>query len=145
MTWTDERVDELKGYWNDGWTGSQIAAEFGDVTRNAVIGKLNRLGLSGTRPVYVPRPKRQTRRHRGWVPSQREIENVPDIPDLPPDRSSFACTIAELGSVVDRNQCRWPLGEPAADMQYCAAPCIGSWCGRHGILVFTPMVTRRRR
>jgi len=47
MTWTDERVESLKKMWGDGLSASQIAAELGGITRNAVIGKVHRLGLSG--------------------------------------------------------------------------------------------------
>ena len=47
MGWTDERVELLKKLWADGLSASQIAAELGGITRNAVIGKVHRLGLSG--------------------------------------------------------------------------------------------------
>ncbi len=46
MSWTDERVEMLKKMWNEGQSASQIAKELGGVTRNAVIGKVHRLGLS---------------------------------------------------------------------------------------------------
>ncbi|MGH1368272.1 MAG: GcrA family cell cycle regulator [Maritimibacter sp.] len=46
MSWTDERVDILKKMWGEGQSASQIAKELGGVTRNAVIGKVHRLGLS---------------------------------------------------------------------------------------------------
>ena len=46
MAWTDERVETLKRMWTDGASASQIAKELGGVTRNAVIGKVHRLGLS---------------------------------------------------------------------------------------------------
>ena len=46
MSWTDERVETLKSMWTDGKSASQIAKELGGVTRNAVIGKVHRLGLS---------------------------------------------------------------------------------------------------
>jgi len=46
MTWTDERVETLKRMWIEGQSASQIAKELGGVTRNAVIGKVHRLGLS---------------------------------------------------------------------------------------------------
>ena len=46
MSWTDERVKTLKKMWGDGQSASQIAKELGGVTRNAVIGKVHRLGLS---------------------------------------------------------------------------------------------------
>ena len=46
MAWSDERVAVLKKMWLDGNSASEIAKELGDITRNAVIGKVHRLGLS---------------------------------------------------------------------------------------------------
>ena len=46
MSWTDDRVETLKRMWTEGQSASQIAKELGGVTRNAVIGKVHRLGLS---------------------------------------------------------------------------------------------------
>jgi len=46
MSWTEERVETLKRMWAEGQSASQIAKELGGVTRNAVIGKVHRLGLS---------------------------------------------------------------------------------------------------
>ena len=56
MSWTDERIDLLRKLWLDGLSASRIAAELADgVTRNAVIGKVHRLGLSGrVKPVAPP-------------------------------------------------------------------------------------------
>ena len=47
MAWTEERVEMLKQLWTDGLSASQIARKMGGVTRNAVIGKVHRLGLAG--------------------------------------------------------------------------------------------------
>jgi GcrA cell cycle regulator len=67
MSWTDERIELLKKLWSDGLSASQIAGELGSVTRNAVIGKVHRLGLSGraktvstqqARPRKAPVPQR---------------------------------------------------------------------------------------
>src|SRR3954468_12550524 len=52
MSWTDERIERLKGLWMQGMTASQIAEELGAVSRNAVIGKAHRLGLQ-SRPSPV--------------------------------------------------------------------------------------------
>ena len=52
MSWTDERIEQLKKLWEDGQTASQIAEELGGVSRNAVIGKAHRLGLQ-SRPSPV--------------------------------------------------------------------------------------------
>lgn len=65
MSWTDERVEQLKKLWNQGLSASQIAAELNHgITRNAVIGKVHRLGLSGrakTPSSSAPRPRKVTR------------------------------------------------------------------------------------
>src|SRR5688572_16188365 len=62
MSWTDERVELLKRLWTEGLSASQIAGRLGGgVTRNAVIGKVHRLNLSGRAPQprsSVPRPRR---------------------------------------------------------------------------------------
>src|SRR5580704_12581112 len=66
MGWTEERVELLKKLWLEGLSASQIAKQLGGVTRNAVIGKVHRLGLSGratpsqpSRPTFkAPRPPR---------------------------------------------------------------------------------------
>ncbi|SNS42617.1 GcrA family cell cycle regulator [Sphingopyxis indica] len=52
MSWTDERIEQLRGMWEKGLTASQIADELGGVSRNAVIGKAHRLGLK-SRPSPV--------------------------------------------------------------------------------------------
>jgi len=57
LTWTDDRVEQLKKLWEGGLSASQIAAELGNVTRNAVIGKVHRLGLPAA-------PKARLRRRR---------------------------------------------------------------------------------
>jgi GcrA cell cycle regulator len=54
MSWTDERVETLRRMWLEGQSASQIAKELGGVTRNAVIGKVHRLGLSNRGGDGVP-------------------------------------------------------------------------------------------
>ncbi len=61
MAWTDDRVATLTKMWGEGQSASQIAKELGGVTRNAVIGKVHRLGLSnratgGTKPAAKGKP-----------------------------------------------------------------------------------------
>src|SRR5947209_6669412 len=61
LTWSDDRVEQLKKLWEGGLSASQIAAELGNVTRNAVIGKVHRLGLSGrakSPSSAAPRPRK---------------------------------------------------------------------------------------
>ncbi|MCW0181620.1 MAG: GcrA family cell cycle regulator [Zavarzinia sp.] len=57
MSWTDERIATLRDLWEQGLSASQIATKLGNITRNAVIGKVHRLGLSGRpSPVRSERP-----------------------------------------------------------------------------------------
>ena len=102
MGWTDERVELLKKLWADGLSASQIAAELGGITRNAVIGKVHRLGLSGrakSPSSSAPRPRKaRSSGHMMRVPraSMRgntalayEYEAEPE-PELTRSRSSNA-------------------------------------------------------
>ncbi|WP_226782175.1 GcrA family cell cycle regulator [Oceaniglobus trochenteri] len=57
MSWTDERVETLKKMWGEGQSASQIAKELGGVTRNAVIGKVHRLGLSNRTAAAPVKPE----------------------------------------------------------------------------------------
>src|SRR4051794_16531834 len=62
MSWNDERVETLKKLWAEGLSASQIATELGGITRNAVIGKVHRLGLSGramSPTTANPRPRKE--------------------------------------------------------------------------------------
>ncbi len=78
MSWTDERVETLKKMWGEGQSASQIAKELGGVTRNAVIGKVHRLGLSnraGTGP--TPAPVTATKaadKKPGVAPAKPQVE-----------------------------------------------------------------------
>jgi GcrA cell cycle regulator len=78
MGWTDERVETLKKLWLDGLSASQIASFLGGVTRNAVIGKVHRLGLSGrAAPSQPARPAfkagRPARPAPGATPAGRRV------------------------------------------------------------------------
>lgn len=59
MAWTPERVEILKKMWSEGQSASQVAGELGGVTRNAVIGKVHRLGLSNRGPLSSKEQKRE--------------------------------------------------------------------------------------
>ena len=81
MAWTDERVETLRRMWGDGASASQIAKELGGVTRNAVIGKVHRLGLSNRVvgepevPADAPPP--------GEMPGDPEPVEAPGAPAEP--------------------------------------------------------------
>src|ERR1043166_1208640 len=73
ITWTDDRVELLKRLWAEGLSASQIAGELGGITRNAVIGKVHRLGLSGrakSPSSSVPRPRKPRAATQMFRPSR---------------------------------------------------------------------------
>ena len=78
ITWTDERVELLKKLWSDGLSASQIAAELGDgVTRNAVIGKVHRLGLSGRGKAKAASCSASPEGHPGSERSKPDLARYP--------------------------------------------------------------------
>jgi GcrA cell cycle regulator len=117
-TWTSERVERLKGCIGAGLSCSQIAAEIG-VSRNAVIGKLNRLGLSKPRVALgrEPEPRRDAWRPR--LLTQHRI--LMELPAEPHPGETFVqsgpgCSLLELSP----GNCRWPLSEPGTeDFRFC--------------------------
>jgi GcrA cell cycle regulator len=89
--WTEERVERLKKLWSDGLSASQIAAELGGgVTRNAVIGKVHRLGLRGrARWRRVRQARRRPSTHSAAAagrPSRQPARRLP-TPRSPISRS----------------------------------------------------------
>jgi GcrA cell cycle regulator len=105
--WTDERVALLTRLWNGGLSGSQIAAELGGLTRNAVIGKANRLGLPERKPAKA-RPRKPAPRpayHRPTSPRR-----FPALRPQLPDAQSTLGSIALLD--LRDHHCRWPVGDP---------------------------------
>ncbi|HBM59426.1 GcrA family cell cycle regulator [Salipiger marinus] len=97
MSWTDERVELLKKMWAEGQSASQIAKELGGVTRNAVIGKVHRLGLSNrTGPGGAPGP----------VPAQAPAA-PPAAPAAPP---------AKEAKIIKETKGR-PAPQPEAELE----------------------------
>ena len=132
MSWTDERVELLKKLWADGLSASQIAAELGGITRNAVIGKVHRLGLSGRAKspsssraaaaqgalaphmLRVSRPL-DARQHRARAPTTTRPEPEPELIEniIPIGQRT---TLLEL----TEQTCRWPIGDPgSAEFFFC--------------------------
>ena len=95
MSWTDERVETLKRMWTEGQSASQIAKELGGVTRNAVIGKVHRLGLSNRNeeaaapaptpePVAPIRPEPVAEPEPAPQPEPAEVEAADPAPEPAP-------------------------------------------------------------
>ena len=94
MSWTDERIDQLKTMWEKGLTASQIAEELGGVSRNAVIGKAHRLGLKSRPSPVKPgeaKPKPAPKKEAAPKPAKKaEVEAPADEPPFKTDAPAAA-------------------------------------------------------
>lgn len=153
LDWTAERTDTLKSLWSRGLSASRIAGELGGITRNAVIGKVHRLGLSKraapiVRRTYddcAPRPRKRMVRLDHFRASTPETASEPEISDLPADHSDCAVSFFALTNQT----CRWPLGDPADldAMTFCGAVPADDrpYCHRHCRIAYQPPRERPRR
>lgn len=137
MAWTEERVEELKQLWSEGLSASQIANRMGGVTRNAVIGKVHRLGLSGRATPTAPKPKAVVAPPADVKPlrATEGLEHLFPGLDKP--------TVSSIGG----SQCKWPIGDPAAeDFHFCGQPTSQQkpYCAYHSQVAFQPNSTSRR-
>ena len=112
--WTSERIETLTRLWNDGLSASQIADRLGEVTRNAVIGKVHRLGLAGRRTA-LRQPRRTSPRRTGGRSGMRKpvlrSRPCPATPNrLPPAPAALMLSVAQLTAAT----CHWPIGDPRA-------------------------------
>ena len=149
-TWTPERVEQLRNCVVSGLSCSQIAAEIG-VTRNAVIGKIHRLGLSPGRPAAPARSCPPRARPPRSSP-QRQFLRLMFTPALGgageqaaepvPVENMQRCSLLELAP----DKCRWPVGDPcAADFAYCGNQAIAgfSYCAGHARMAYRVPARRR--
>src|SRR3954471_10953173 len=125
LTWSDDRVEQLKKLWEAGLSASQIAAELGNVTRNAVIGKVHRLGLSGrakSPSSAAPRPRKPRQTHMMRMRAQMRGNTALahayayDTDAEPePEVIENIIPIGQRRTLVELNEatCRWPIGDPS--------------------------------
>ncbi|MCZ8100409.1 MAG: GcrA cell cycle regulator [Burkholderiales bacterium] len=165
MSWNDDRVELLKKLWNQGLSASQIAGELGNgVTRNAVIGKVHRLGLSGRAKTPAPqaaRPRKATRAPshplshgptiRGNLALTPKIAPAPaPAPSVAPSPAQeVVIPISERVTIMELrdSMCRWPHGDPTSpDFRFCGAksPPGTPYCSYHAQIAYQPSLERRR-
>ena len=149
-TWTAERIEQLRHCVGSGLTCSQIAAEIG-VSRNAVIGKIHRLGLSPARPAGASARSCPPRaRHPRISPSSRLLRLIGaqapgiagDAAEPVPIDSAQRCSLLEIA----QDKCHWPIGDPhAADFAFCGNETVTgfSYCAGHARMAYR-VPTRRR-
>jgi GcrA cell cycle regulator len=169
--WTDERVDRLKRLWSEGLSASQIAAQLGGVSRNAVIGKVHRLNLPGrakaggatsarsqkrapiqaqTRTAaFAPRTVTRTvNRPAGATMLKEEIE-VDALEVMEVSSSNVVVPIFKRLPLVKLTErtCKWPIGDPLKDdFCFCGndSPDNTPYCSYHQKLAYQPSAERRR-
>ena len=150
-TWTAERIEQLRNFVVSGLTCSQIAAEIG-VTRNAVIGKIHRLGLSPARPAGAPARSSPPRARSPRFAPQSRLFRLIDAqsPCIAADAgaepvpidSAQRCSLLEIA----QDKCHWPIGDPhAADFAFCGNAAVAgfSYCAGHARMAYRPAARRR--
>ncbi len=150
MGWTDERVSTLKKLWLDGLSASQIAKQLGGVTRNAVIGKVHRLGLSGrAAPSQPARPTfKAARPARPVVSAPQPVVRRVATPVVPAPiysrEETGSATVLTLGA----HMCKWPIGDPGLDgFSFCGRRTgeDGPYCIEHARVAYQPQQKKAKR
>ena len=163
ISWTDDRVESLKKLWQEGLSASQIAGRLGGVTRNAVIGKVHRLGLSGRATTsrqksHRPRRPAAATQKRLPAPKQRFAQggNTAFRALYQGDAEAYTPVIEELVipekerkyiTTLTESCCRWPIGDPQhADFHFCGKGKVTGlpYCEFHARRAFQPPQARRR-
>jgi len=162
LTWSDVRVEQLKNLWEAGLSASQIAAELGNVTRNAVIGKVHRMGLAGRAKsagaaAAPPRPRkprpaqhlvrvaRPASRGNAALAQALEVEPEPDpvnFDNVVP--MSQRLSLSQLSEAT----CHWPVGDPGSpDFFFCGGKALPAlpYCAYHSRVAYQAPGERRRQ
>ncbi len=159
MNWTDDRVEQLKKLWESGLSASQIAAELGNITRNAVIGKVHRLGLSGRakspssaapRQRKVRAPQHMMRISRPMARGNTALAHAFDV-EAEPDPIAFdnVVPINQRRTLLELTEdtCHWPVGDPGStEFFFCGGKALGGlpYCAHHSRVAYQPAGDRRR-
>ncbi len=172
MNWTDERVEALRRLWAEGLSASQIAAQLGGVSRNAVIGKVHRLKLSGrggstaqsaqkkkpapsqptVKVARTPQPSRTvTTSSIGATALQADYEVHQVVQTRPQMRAieNLLVPVSRKLMLVQLSErtCKWPNGDPLTeDFSFCGNDSAesGPYCAYHSRIAFQPASERRR-
>jgi GcrA cell cycle regulator len=145
--WSQDRITTLKTLWLHGLSASQVARALGGVTRNAVIGKIHRLGLSSRQQPSKParlQPTAPPRTARRRPPAKAALTLRPPPlhtrPEPVPEGPGLVSSLTELGAHV----CRWPIGDPkSATFSFCGRAASGPYCPNHKAQALRPGATRR--
>ncbi|MDR2769940.1 MAG: GcrA family cell cycle regulator [Rickettsiales bacterium] len=135
-SWTAAMVSQLKTLFNKGLSTAAIGKKLG-VTKNAVVGKINRMGLNAAEKSAAPRKK---------------AAPAPKIQAMAKKaaKSKSACKIHHNAAMMalEQDQCRWPMGDPDSDQfHFCGAKCFSGkpYCFEHCKIAyqFAPLAKRK--
>lgn len=136
--WTPERRARLVKLRDEGLSASQIAAELGGVTRNAVIGTVRRLGLvkQDTQPKTVQKPRIRSTPFKPLPPSPLQ-----DTSPIATDQQSSGVPIALFD--LQSHHCRWPIGE-SPNIMFCGGAKLDGYvyCEHHCSVAYEPHRSR---
>ncbi len=161
MAWTEERVELLTKLWAEGLSASQVASRLGGVTRNAVIGKVHRLRLSGRAPSSRSSVPRTRRTHVPRAPRGSSVMfgtrgNTALKPVYDAQPEPVAAPVVELviplherASILTLKEamCRWPIGDPTEpEFHFCGRKTCEPlpYCEHHARMADQPVQARRR-
>ncbi len=143
-TWTTERVEQLKAHFAAGLSCREIAVEIG-ITRNAVIGKLSRLGLTREKNNAEPRPQKPAKERRGRPVPRLQYDMLRAVYDEAPVSdaaivSAHRCSLFEL----TKAHCRWPVSTEAEAFAFCGNTPLGGlpYCAGHTRLAYKSLARR---
>jgi GcrA cell cycle regulator len=144
VTWTPERVEQLRTCIATGLSCSEIAAEIG-VTRNAVIGKIHRLGLAPGRPAsgsereHAPRTRRSRLLRLIFAdrasPDRAADADLTNVAATAAVESTRPCSLLELAAC----KCRWPVSNAnATAFVFCGNEAVGglAYCAGHARMAY---------
>ena len=119
MSWTKERIEQLRQMWDEGKSTGEIGKALG-VSKNAVVGKAHRLGLN-------PRPS-PIKRNSDAMGSDSSQSGSVSL--LKTGSKKKGLSLLELTS----HSCRWPIGDPKdADFHFCGKEVMlgKNYCEEH--------------
>lgn len=119
--WTPERVETLKARWAQGWSAGEIMAVL-PFSRNAILGKVDRLGLTRDKGVRKPpaqRPSKLARKPEAKRVKAAPIEAAIELPPTEEPSDGVGVALFDLTNAT----CRWPKGVPGDDdFLFCGDP-----------------------
>ena len=145
MSWTDERIELLRKLWSEGLSASQIATRIGGgITRNAVIGKVHRLGLEGRMRTGSGAPQPDADGGIGLRRADASVVPVEPAPVAEPESDPATAKVTLLH--LTEQTCKWPIGDPGTpSFHFCGRRAeLGlPYCAAHARIAYQPARDRK--